>query len=526
MAGPKNILFIMADQLRYDYLGCTGHPTIRTPHIDALAARGVNFTRTYCQAAVCGPSRMSFYTGRYMFTHGGTYNNIPVRADERTMGDHLRPLGYRVGLVGKTHFRRDAAGMAKLGIAPDGDLGVLLSECGFEPWERDDGLHPDQSADPDLAYNAYLRAQGYDGGDNPWHTVANSAEGPDGEVLSGWQMRHVRLPARVSRAHSETAYMTDRAMAVIENLGDAPWCMHLSYIKPHWPYMAPDPYHAMYGADDILPAIRATGEREDRHPVVEAFGRHEESVNFSRDACRETVIPAYMGLISELDDHVGRLMAFLDARGQLENTIVVLTSDHGDYLGDHWLGEKELFYDAAARIPMIVADPDPSADATRGTADERFVESIDLIPTFMELAGCADLPDHWLEGRSLTPLLRGDADIDWRDAVFCECDYAVRHARNTVGRGPEDCRAFMIRDERWKFILYEGFRPQLFDMENDPGELVDLGADAAHAAVRREMSDRLFAWLRKRKLRTTLSNREVANRTGMAKERGYLFGVW
>lgn len=526
MPNPKNILFIMADQLRYDYLGCTGHPTIKTPNIDALAARGVNFSRTYCQAAVCGPSRMSFYTGRYMFTHGGTYNNIPIRVDERTMGDHLRPLGYRVGLVGKTHFSRDVAGMEKLGVSPQGDLGVTLSQCGFEPWERDDGLHPDQSADPDLAYNRYLREKGYGDDDNPWHTVANSAEGPDGEILSGWEMRNVTLPARVSREHSETAYMTDQAMARIESLGDTPWCMHLSYIKPHWPYMAPDPYHAMYGANMILPANRAESELEDRHPVVDAFGQHEESVNFSRDECRETVIPAYMGLISELDDHIGRLVAFLQDRGELENTIIVLTSDHGDYLGDHWLGEKELFYDAAARIPMIVVDPDPASDSTRGTTDPRFAESIDLIPTFMELAGCEALPDHWLEGRSLAPLLHGKRDVEWRDAAFCECDYSVRHARNTVGRDPEDCRSFMVRTERWKFILYEGFRPQLFDMQDDPGELVDLGASPAHEDVRCEMSDRIFAWMRRRKLRTSLSNNEIANRTGSAKKRGYLFGVW
>ena len=526
MVKPKNILFIMADQLRYDYLGCTGHPTIKTPHIDALAARGVNFSRTYCQAAVCGPSRMSFYTGRYMFTHGGTYNNIPVRVDERTMGDHLRPLGYRVGLVGKTHFRRDVAGMEKLGLSPTEDLGLLLSESGFEPWERDDGLHPDQSADPDLAYNRFLREKGYEGGDNPWHTVANSAEGPDGEILSGWHMRNVGLPARVAREHSETAYMTDLAMAKIAELGDAPWCMHLSYIKPHWPYMAPDPYHAMYGPNMIKAANRDEKELENRHPVVDAFGQHEESVNFSRDECRETVIPAYMGLISELDDHIGRLMAFLGESEQLENTIVVLTSDHGDYLGDHWLGEKELFYDAAARIPMIIADPDASADGTRGTQDDRLVESIDLIPTFMDLAGCDEIPDHWLEGRSLAPLLRGDVDVMWRDAAFCECDYAVRHARNTLVMGPEDCRSFMIRTDRWKFVLYAGFRPQLFDMEDDPGELVDLGEGPEHEEVRREMSDRIFEWMQKRKLRTSLSNKEIASRTGMAKERGYLFGVW
>ena len=105
MPDKKNILFIMADQLRSDYLACNGHPTIKTPNIDALAAAGVNFTNTFCQSAVCGPSRMSFYTGRYMFTHGGTWNNIPVRVDEKMMGDYLRPHNYRVGIVGKTHFR-------------------------------------------------------------------------------------------------------------------------------------------------------------------------------------------------------------------------------------------------------------------------------------------------------------------------------------------------------------------------------------------------------------------------------------
>ena len=526
MTKSKNILFIMADQLRYDYLGCTGHPTINTPNIDALAARGVNFSRAYCQASVCGPSRVSFYTGRYMFSHGATYNNVPPRAGEPTLGDHLRPRGYRVGLVGKNHMMRDADGMARVGLDPSSDLGVLISECGFEPWVRDDGLHPEVSLDPDLDYNRYLRELGYDGGDNPWHTVANSAEAPDGEILSGWSMRHANLPARVSREHSETAYMTDRAMRQIEALGDEPWCMHLSYIKPHWPYMAPDPYHAMYGPNMILPANRAPAELEDRHPVVEAYGRHEESVHFSREECRERVIPTYMGLISEIDDHIGRLMEFLGARGQLDDTIIVLTSDHGDYLGDHWLGEKELFYEAVIRLPLIIVDPDPAADGTRGSVEDRFVESIDLIPTFMELAGADAIPDHWLEGRSLMPLIRGEAPPDWRDAVYCECDYAVRHARHSLGLEPEETRAFMIRTEQWKFILYDGLPPQLFDLESDSNELTDLGRDENYGTIRDDLSERLFAWLRRRKLRPTLSNAEIASRTGTARERGYLFGIW
>ncbi|ETW99609.1 MAG: hypothetical protein ETSY1_14325, partial [Candidatus Entotheonella factor] len=234
MGTVRNILFIMCDQLRADYLSCSGHPTLETPHIDALAARGVNFTRAYCQSPVCGPSRMSFYTGRYMFTHGATWNGVPLPVGEWTMGDYLRPLGLRTVLVGKTHMAADLAGLDRLHIAPDSSLGVLVSQCGFEPLERDDGLHPDQAVDPNLAYNRYLREQGYEG-DNPWHDYANSVEGPNGEVLSGWFMRNAHLPARVAEAHSETAYMTNRAIDFVRQAGDSPWCMHLSYIKPHWP---------------------------------------------------------------------------------------------------------------------------------------------------------------------------------------------------------------------------------------------------------------------------------------------------
>ena len=123
-------------------------------------------------------------------------------------------------------------------------------------------------------------------------------------------------------------------------------------------------------------------------------------------------------------------------------------------------------------------------------------------------------------------MLRGQTVTEWRDAAFSECDYAIRHARNTLSKGPEECRSFMIRTEDWKFILYEGCRLQLFDMKNDPDELVDLGEDPSHEKTRRQLSDQIFAWMRKRKFRTALSNNEIANRTGKAKERGYLFGVW
>ena len=525
MGQVRNFLFIMCDQLRADYLSCYGHPTLETPHIDALAKRGVKFTRAYCQSPVCGPSRGSFYTGRYMLNHGVTWNNVPTPVGELTLGDYMRAEGVRTALVGKTHMRPDLAGMQRLGIDPGSSLGVLTAESGFEPYERDDGLHPDQTLNPDLAYNRYLRELGYVS-DNPWHDFANSVAGPDGTVLSGWYMRNARGPARVAEEHSETAYMTGRAMQFIEEADDQPWCLHLSYIKPHWPYIAPAPYNDMYSANEIIPAKRHPDERENPHPVVAAFMTHEDSRNFQSEEVRHTVIPTYMGLIKQVDDHIGRLMNFLEARGRLDDTMIVFTADHGDYLGDHWLGEKELFHEPSSRIPFIVYDPDAAADGTRGNSDARLIEGIDVIPTFLDSLG-ADLRPHLLEGRSLLPLTRdGGAHVAWRDAAFSEAEYAVRRARLELGLEPHECRAFMVATQTWKYILYEKFRPQLFNLEDDPDELRDLGEDPGHATVRADLHERIFQWLRSRPIRPTRSDADMAATTGKAKERGYYIGVW
>lgn len=527
MSKPKNILFIMADQLRADYLSCYGHPTLQTPAMDWLASRGMRFDRAYAQATVCGPSRMSFYTGRYMSSHGSTYNGVPLRIGEMTIGDHLRPLGVRTALVGKTHMAADMEGMRRLGVDPNSYEGVLASQCGFEPFERDDGLWPDSMVPEDLPYNRYLRSLGYNV-DNPWHDYANAGRDEDGNVKSAWYLRNSGLAAEVREEHSETAYMTDRAMDFIGEAGDQPWCLHLSYIKPHWPYIAPAPYHDMYSADDIIPAVRSEAERENPHPVYAAYMQHEESLNFARDEVRRLVIPAYMGLIRQIDDHLARLWRFMEERGLFENTMIVVTSDHGDYLGDHWLGEKEMFHEQSVRIPLVVYDPDPQADATRGTASDLLVEAIDLAPSFVEFAG-GTVPEHILEGQSLLKLTRADTPIsadEWRSATVSECDYAFRNARLQLGRSPSDSRAYMVRTDHWKYIYYEGYRPQLFDLVEDPEELTDRGEDPALEEVRELLRQRLFDWIRTRKMRTTCSDEQVEMRTDTHKQRGIYFGVW
>jgi len=187
----------MCDQLRYDYLGCTGHPTLKTPNIDAMAKRGVRFSNAYVQSPICGPSRMSFYTGRYMRSHGSHWNGWPLRVGEPTLGDHLNKIGVRNVLVGKTHMTPDLGGLKMLGIAPDSIIGVHAAECGFEPYERDDGLHP--TGRPRPKYDAYLRERGYDAS-NPWEHWANSGADDDGALQNGWLLVHADKAARVMTA--------------------------------------------------------------------------------------------------------------------------------------------------------------------------------------------------------------------------------------------------------------------------------------------------------------------------------------
>jgi arylsulfatase A-like enzyme len=525
MAQVRNILFIMCDQLRWDYLSCTGHPHIQTPNIDALAAQGVRFDRAFAQSPICGPSRMSFYTGRYVSSHGSSWNGFPLSVGEMTLGDYLRPLGMRTALVGKTHMRADTEGLARLGVDLQSAEGVQAAECGFEPYDRDDGLHPDGDYAPESAYSRYLREHGYRS-ENPWHDSANSGrDGASGEILSGWYLKNAPHAAKVLAEHSETAYATTRAIDFIREAGNARWCLHLSYIKPHWPYIAPAPYHALYGRDQVVAPCRSPAERSSPHPVYAAFMNHRESRAFSRDEVRETVVPVYMGLIRQIDDEIGRLVAVLKEQGLWTATMIVFTSDHGDYLGDHWLGEKDLFHECSVKIPLIVRDPSTRADISRGTVERRLVEAIDVVPTLVEAAGGKPRGER-LEGRSLMPFLTGARAPGWRDHVVSEYDFAMREAAGELGVEPAKARIWMVRTTRWKYLYYEGFRPQLFDLETDPRELTDLGTDPMMEKTRAEMREKLFAWMRGLKRRVTVSDETIRAASGKAHEQGILIGWW
>lgn len=522
----KNTLFIMCDQLRYDYLSCYGHPRLLTHNLDRLAKRGVRFNRAYVQSPVCGPSRMSFYTGRYVHSHGASWNFVPLKAGEMTIGDHLRPLGVRSILCGKTHMRADSSGMARLGIDPDSDIGVRISECGFDPYERDDGIHPYSGHDPNPRYHEYLLENGMDG-NNPWEEWANTAEDTDSTLRSGWFLKYSNRPARVADEHSETPYITRRAMEFIRDAGDQPWCLHVSFIKPHWPYIVPEPYASMYGPNDALPVVRSEDELKDSHPVYAAMMDHRVSRSFQRDEVRDAVLPAYMGLVKQVDDQIGVLLDFLEERGMMDDTMIIFTSDHGDYLGDHWMGEKDLFHEPVVRVPLIIYDPDARAGATRGTVCDSLVEAIDIAPTLLDVYGGAPVP-HAMDGVSLRPLLFGEKPQNWRSHVICEYDYSFQEARIALGTSPRDSWLRMIFDGRWKYVLAEGFRPMLFDLETDPNEYVDLGADPAFREICAGLHEKLFEWARKPRQRATIADGAIESvaiqeRIG---EGGILIGYW
>lgn len=517
-----NILFIMYDQLRFDYLGCAGHPHLKTPHFDRVAEMGVRFTNAYVQSPICGASRMCFYTGRYASSHGAQWNGFPLRVGEQTLGDHLRNSGMDCWLIGKTHMKADAAGMARLGLAPDSMIGARQAECGFDSWIRDDGLWaygPDGYYDEKRSpYNEYLKSKGYDG-ENPWADYANAGISDD-QIASGWMFRNADKPANIREEDSETPWLTSETIAFMEQ-AKGPWCAHVSYIKPHWPYIVPAPYHDMFGKNHVPQAKRHDVERDNPHPVFGAYMENKIAQAFQRDEVREKVIPAYMGLIKQCDDQLGRLLAYLEETDTLKDTMIVLTADHGDYLGDHWLGEKDLFHEQSVKVPMIIFDPRDTADSTRGTSCDALVESIDLAATFVEAAGGV-VPDHIIEGRSLLPWLRGERP-EWREFAISEYDYSATPQAVKLGLNPRDARLFMVFDGRYKMMHAEGgFRPMLFDLQNDPDEFDDLAKTDSHADVLERMYGMLAQWGRRMSQRVTRSEQEIIAMRGASGRKGVL----
>ncbi|MDL1900645.1 alkaline phosphatase family protein [Anaerolineae bacterium CFX9] len=482
MAEIRNVLFIMVDQMRADCLSIDGHPVVQTPNLDRLAKRGVRFSRAYVQTAVCGPSRACFYTGRYTHAHGTYWNEIPLAIDEQTLGQVVRNAGVRAALCGKTHMTADEATLERLQVVES--VRERLRHAGFEPWEVNDFWGE--------GWMQHLHSRGYDlPFENPM-LAAFQVTAPDGARRNGWRFENCRLPTVYDQADSDTAFMTDRAMAFIDDAGDAPWLLHLSYLKPHWPNVAPVPYNTLYDPADVPAPNRAEHERTNPHPILQPFREERRGLALDDEQTWRNMRATYYGLITEIDTHIGRLMAHLEARGRLEDTLIIFVSDHGEYMGDHWLFEKELFYEEAIRVPLIIVDPDPRADGTRGSVQDVWVESIDLMPTCLEALNISIPPA--VQGRSLLGIVRGAQPDSWRDAVFGDWDFRFYRTSAILRLPVNRCRAWMIRDEAYKYVHFNGLPDMLFDLRQDPSELCNLAEDPSRKEVIAAYRERLLAW--------------------------------
>lgn len=468
-----NILFIMTDQMRADCLSSLGHPVVKTPHLDALASEGVLFKQAYVQAAVCGPSRMCFYTGRYPHVTRSPWNEVPLPGDEKTMGHYFSDAGYQAALCGKTHYTADPLTDPESQPEKGIDHATL---AGLETWELNDGRGD--------GWLQYLREKGYDE-DICAHPFSVN-------IPEGGEKDHAAYPTLVRKEDSDTAFMTNRAMAFLADVGETPWFLHLSYFKPHLPIVAPYPYNEMYDPADSPKPNRIPEELENPHPFHIPYRIERKSVPFDEEQVWRQRRATYYGLITEIDNHLGRLFDFMKENGLWDNTLIVFTSDHGEYVGDHWMFEKELFYDEAYNVPFIVRDPRAAADVTRGLVNEDFVESVDVVPTFLETCGLA-IPEA-IQGRSLVPIIMNERPADWRTEVHADWDFRFYWTPKQLGIPPEKCRGWMVRDTHFKYWHFNGMPDVLFDLSEDPQELYNVAEDAEYTEVVQTYRLKLMDW--------------------------------
>lgn len=505
MRKRPNVLFIMLDQLRADCLGVAGHPLVQTPSIDLLAGRGVRFENAFVQSAICGPSRMCFYTGRYVHAHRSTWNAVPLPAEEKGIGEYFRDAGYRTVSVGKTHHVPDGrfvpAGLTAEDIPEIRRLATTPpSERGTPPIQL--GMEVVAGPEWDMGYERFLAHRGYRLEpeehariDQGWYLplindYAMTVQSREGAFVSAWDYASASLPLRVRKEDSPPAYLTETALQCLDDIGDDPWMMHLSYIYPHCPIAAPAPYHAMYNPS-LVPA--PTGGEEDlTHPVLNGMRNEHRSTPFLQEAVWRRMRAAYYGMITCVDEQLGRLLAALERRGDLDNTVIVLTSDHGDYLGDHYLSEKEFFFDEAIRVPLIFCHPGSEYRECAGTTRTEFVQSIDVLPTLLECAGLEW--DDRIQGRSFLPVVRHRTPEDWQDAVFADWDFQFNAFSRRLGLAPSRCRAWMVRDWQYKYVRFLDLPDMLFDLERDPHELHNLADTQEGRELVVRYRSRLLDW--------------------------------
>ena len=431
-----NVLLITLDQFRADCLGVAGHPLVRTPSLDHLAANGIRLARHYSQATPCSPGRACLYTGTYQMNNRVVANGTPLDVRFDNVAKAARRAGYRPALFGYTDQSIDP----RESTGPDDPrmqhyTGVLP---GFDPV-----LHIPDSHAPWLDW---LAAQGY----------------PFTDPIEALQTENER-PASLSMS----SFLTDGAITWLDErpFGE-PWFAHLSYLRPHPPYSAAGEYATMYDPADVsLPIAPA----DDRHPFHDA-ALARPGVAAPRDEHRIRALRAqYYGMISEVDAQLGRLWAALVERGMWDNTLIVVTADHGEQLGDHGLLQKLGYFEESHHILGLIRHP--GHPGKHGAVLGEFTENIDIFPTVCDAIG-VPVPAQ-CDGAPLTPFLRGEAPPWWRTAAHWEFDWRDRHIDGSPHEWPWDRRLerqhlAVIRDIRGAYVQFGDGSWRCFDLAADP----------------------------------------------------------
>jgi arylsulfatase A-like enzyme len=507
---PNFVLFI-TDQHRAVYLGCYGHPVLRTPHIDSIAARGTAFDRFYVASPVCMPNRASLMTGRMPSVHGVRSNGIPLSRRSITFVDLLREAGYRTALVGKSHLQ-NFTGNAPLGKPHAATEGYRKPPPSLAQAIRDDLAGPDYNQEqPDYWRREDARIAtpfyGFDhvdlvrghgdtvtGDYTRWLLArepdALSMLGPENALPHHYTCPQAHRTAIPAELYS-TAYIAERATAYLDARAreDAPFFLMVSFPDPHHPFNPPGKYWDMYRPEQF--AVPEAFTRNDWSPppqvqaVIEARARGTANLKGMRSiavTAREAQEAQALtcGMIACIDDAVGGVLHALQASGRGDDTVTMFTTDHGDHLGDHRLllkGAEQ--YLGIVRVPFIWSDPQAPENAARAGA---LASTVDIPATILDRARLE--PYYGIQGCSLLPVIGGGTG---REAAF------IQYEHQLAGQPPDEgLRVYTLIDERWRLTVVLGSdEGELYDLAVDPGEFDDLWHSPAHATVRADLMGRL-----------------------------------
>ncbi|MBO6836997.1 MAG: alkaline phosphatase family protein [Alphaproteobacteria bacterium] len=493
MAAIKNVLLVTFDQWRWDCLSAMGHPLLQTPKLDAFARDAVLFRNHWSVTCPCGPGRTALLTGTYLHKNRALRNGTPLDRRFTNIALETRKLNYDPVLFGYTDISPDPRGANPRDPIFNSYEGVLPGMTRICRLDDDFGT-----------WFADLAAKGYKLPDHPWDIFRPNAQVPG--------KRYSFAPAPFKAEDSNAAFLTNRLIDYLDARQGQSWFAHVTYISPHPPFVSPEPYNARYDAADVPAPVRAKTPKAEGavHPWLNyRIGSHGKGANQGSglvigqdinpaemdDAEIAQIRATYYGMINEVEDNFQRILDHLKAQGVYDETLIILTSDHGEQLGDHWLFSKTGFFDESYRIPLIIRDPRAEADAARGRTIDAFTESVDIMPTILELLG-APVPRQ-VDGFPLTKWLTGGTPGTWRDAAHFEYDFGdptARSAETALGLRTDECGLAVLRTDRYKYVHFSALPPLLYDLREDPAQLIDRAGDPAYREALLEMTQRMLTW--------------------------------